>query len=189
MTALGASQPGTERAAKIAYVVRIAVTAALALMALRFVWTYRTIRIPEWNDQMAPTLSPGEKVIVHPGKRGASQFGRGELLVYAVRAVDGVSLRFGRVAALPGDRVDRGGEGSAGVLVNGAPPADAPVVLSPAEPQSDDTGGEAPARVHVPDGTVYVLNDNTTSTLSDSRTLGPIDERAIQGKVVMPLAW
>jgi signal peptidase I len=189
MSALSASNPGTARAARIAYVVRIVVVAALAIAILRFVWTYKTVRVPEWNDQMEPTLAPGDKVLLHRGIAAAEQFDRGEMVVYAVKGAEGVSVRFGRVAALPGDKVELTDVPGREVLVNGEPLAYAAELTSPIVPQPKDQKGSRRERGidAVPEGALYLVNDNLRSTLADSRRLGPIVDDAFAGKVVMTL--
>jgi len=185
MAMFDAAQPGTERAAMIARIVRMAVMAVVAVAVLRFFWTYGTLRVQDWNDQMSPTLAPGDKALVHKGIRTIAQLGCGELIVYRVGNADGVTLRVGRIAAMPGDTVEVR-PGGREVRVNGVVPAHAPVLLSAPEARE---GAEAASVTRVPERAVYVLNDNLASELADSRKLGPIDEAAVAGKVVMSLMW
>jgi signal peptidase I len=172
------------RAARIAYVFRIVVLALTAFAVLRFMWTYKTVRVPEWNDQMEPTLEPGERLLVHRGMVRAGAFGRGEMIVYAVSSSEGVSLRFGRVAGVPGDEVRLSDVPGREVLVNGQPATYAPTLQSAPGGGSRDA---APRPVTVPECALYVVNDNLFSRLSDSRRLGPVTEAAFAGKVVMSL--
>jgi signal peptidase I len=112
-------------AAKIARVARIAVFAGVALLVIRFALTYRSVRVPEGNDQMAPTLEPGAKVFLHRGFRRAKDFRRGYIVAYVARVggAGAVEFRFGRVVATPGDRVELepgpAGVSDAKVRVNG----------------------------------------------------------------------
>ena len=181
-----APKTGMERAALIARVVRIVVFAAVAITLLRFMTTYKTMRVQSWNDQMEPSLAPGTKLLVHSGMLTAGRYSGGEMVAYAVESDGRVSVRFGRVAAVPGDEVKLSDEPGREVIVNGTPMAFTPVLVSPlegeeAQPRPKIDTGE----ILVPGGTLYVVNDNLSSTLSDSRRLGPIYEQALAGKVVM----
>jgi signal peptidase I len=167
---------------------KVGLVLVLAVIVLRFVVTYRTVRVPEKNDQMAPVLRPGSRVMVHLGYDSAAEFERGDILAYAVRAPGSgrAEVRFGRAAGLPGDRVEvRGpsGPGPAEVLVNGEPARYGPVLGTPDE-AGGETGEIRPRTVTVPEGAVFVLNDRAGSELEDSRAFGPLAESAVVGKVV-----
>jgi len=188
MPGLKPSQPGTEKTARIARWVRIVVFAAMGIAILRFMWTYKTVHVPSYDDQMAPTLEPGDRMLVHRGMVEASDFSRGEMVVYAVSSAEGVTLRFGRVAGVPGDRVQVTTEPGREVLVNGEPAAYAPVLQSPMKPV-DKGGVEKRDPVRVPEGSLFLVNDNLYSDIADSRKLGPIPQSAFAGKIVMSLSW
>lgn len=191
----GTEAPGDRRAAKIARVVKIAVFAGVVLMVLRFALTYRSVRVPEGNDQMAPTLEPGARVLVHRGFRRAKDFRRGYIVAYAAQAGEGeaVELRFGRVVAVPGDRVEleprRGDASRAEVRVNGEIASYSPEIETGGEGgvSFSPRGGLEP--IVVPDGALYLVNDRRSSGLADSRRAGPVDERSFVGKVVLTLSW
>lgn len=138
------------RAAKIARVARIAVLAGVALLVVRFALTYRSVRVPEENDQMAPTLHPGAKVFLHRGFRRAKDFRRGYIVVYVARVggAGAVEFRFGRVVATPGDRVELepgpAGASDAEVRVNGEMAFYSPELETvPAEPTGEVVGGRS----------------------------------------------
>jgi len=145
------------RAAKIARVARIAVFAGVALLFIRFALTYRSVRVPEGNDQMAPTLEPGAKVFLHRGFRRAKDFRRGYIVAYVARVggAGAVELRFGRVVATPGDRVELeagpAGISDAKVRVNGETAFYSPELETvPAGPTGDVIGrARYRARLHV----------------------------------------
>ena len=95
---------------------------------------------------------------------------QGDLIVYSH---DG-ETRFGRVAAVSGDRVDiRDGV----VWVNGF------AALSETLPDAYGIVREAAFPMTVPDGSVFVLSDNL-SDINDSRTLGAIPLADCHGSVV-----
>ena len=138
------------RAAKIARIVRIAVFAGVALLFIRFALTYRSVRVPEGNDQMAPTLEPGAKVFLHRGFRRAKDFRRGFIVAYVARVggAGAAELRFGRVVATPGDRVELeagpAGISDAKVRVNGEMAFYSPELETvPAGPTGDVIGGRS----------------------------------------------
>lgn len=137
-------------AAKIARVARIAVFAGVALLVIRFALTYRSVRVPEGNDQMAPTLEPGAKVFLHRGFRRAKDFRRGYIVAYVARVggAGAAEFRFGRVVATPGDRVELepgpAGASDAKVRVNGETAFYSPELETvPAEPTGDAVGGRS----------------------------------------------
>ena len=141
------------RAAKIALAVKIAVFAGVVLLALRFALTYASVRVPEGNDQMAPTLRPGAKVFLHRGFRRARDFRHGYIVAYAARGGEegAAELRFGRVVGLPGDRValkpGPGGASDAEVRVNGEIISYSPEIeTGPTEPTGEVTRGRTPGR-------------------------------------------
>ena len=83
-----------------------------------------------------------------------------------------------RVIGLPGETI----QVEAGrVLIDGDPLRDSWILLP--EGRSEYRYDIQP--VTVPLGFVFVLNDSRHDPASDSRTLGPIPEAAILGKVVM----
>ncbi len=82
-----------------------------------------------------------------------------------------------RVIAMGGDTIDlRGGD----VFVNGRRSVEIPQVRGRTLPQSP----EITYPFRVPDGQVFVMGDNRTSS-SDSRTFGPVPIRNIIGKVII----
>jgi signal peptidase I len=168
--------------------VRITVFVVMGITILRFLTTYKTVSVGSYNDQMAPTLEPSHRMLIHRGMVEASDFSPGEMVVYAVSDADGVSVRFGRVVAVPGDTVQVTNETGREVLVNGEPTAYAPELVSPAE-AVDKNIAKKHDPVVVPEGSLFLVNDNLYSDLADSRTLGPIPEQAYAGKIVMSLNW
>lgn len=162
---------------RLALAVRLAVVTAVLVLVLGFMRRYDTVSVPDWNDQMYPAVQPGGRVLVRRNMRRAADFSRGDIVAYAARGAEGISARFGRVAGLPGDRVEVRDSGE--VLVNGEP-----VVWGSELYVSARADLQARQEV-VPEGALFLLNDKRSSALADSRKLGPIPEGAIAGKVVM----
>jgi len=176
--------------ARIGLAVRLGIALLVTGLVLRFMWTYGTVKVPDWNDQMAPALPPGGRVLVCRAARRARDLARGEMVAYAVRGADGVSVRFGRVAALPGDKVEirpRAGGPGEEVLVNGEPVPWGPELVLPASPAGERSDELEPRTEVVPENALFLLNDRRFSRVADSRRLGPIPQEAFAGKVVM--AW
>jgi signal peptidase I len=128
------------------------------------------------DDAMAPTLSPGERILVSPW--GTPQAGDVILVSsreeWDVPADDAVV----RVVAVGGQRVACGDE-SGGITVDGAP-IEEPFVIGPTDQVTFD--------IIVPAGRVFVLTDDR-SAARDSRAIldsaeGTVDLADVRGRVV-----
>jgi signal peptidase I len=148
---------------------------ALLLVVLAFAlrtWVAEPFAIP--SESMAPTLRPGDHVLV---EKLSYRFGsphRGDLVVFT--APDGGSLAVKRVVGLAGDRVAI----EDGVLaVNGHLEQESYVDQSQV-----DSVYFGP--VAVPRGDVFVLGDNRADS-HDSRDYGPVPRRSLIGRVLVTL--
>jgi signal peptidase I len=135
-------------------------------------WVAEPFAIP--SESMAPTLRPGDHVLV---EKLSYRFGsphRGDLVVF--KAPDGSSLAVKRVVGLAGDRVAI----EDGVLaVNGHREKEAYVDQSQV-----DSVYFGP--VVVPRGDVFVLGDNRADS-HDSRDYGAVPRRSLIGRVLVTL--
>jgi signal peptidase I len=126
------------------------------------------------SESMAPTLRPGDHVLV---EKLSYRFGsprRGDLVVF--RAPDGGSLAVKRIVGLAGDRVAI----EDGVLaVNGRLQKESYVDQSQV-----DSVYFGP--VVVPRGDVFVLGDNRADS-HDSRDYGAVPRRSLIGRVLVTL--
>ena len=126
------------------------------------------------SESMAPTLRPGDHVLV---EKLSYRFGsprRGDLVVF--KAPDGGSLAVKRIVGLAGDRVAI----EDGVLaVNGHHEKEAYVDQSQV-----DSVYFGP--VVVPRGDVFVLGDNRADS-HDSRDYGAVPRRSLIGRVLVTL--
>ena len=127
------------------------------------------------SGSMAPTLEAGDRVLADKIAYRLADPRRGDLTVFEAPG-EGGGLSIKRVAGLAGDTV----EIRDGVLhVNGEPWR---------EPYVDRrlNDGNFFGPVEVPEGYVFVLGDNRSNSL-DSRSLGPIPEESLTGKVSLRL--
>jgi signal peptidase I len=122
------------------------------------------------GPSMSPHVSSGEFVVINTLAYRFHMPARGDIVTFRH---DGVTpeLYIKRVIGLPGDRIriDRGV-----VYVNGTR-LNEPYVAFP-----DD---RSEPEIIVPADDVYVLGDNRAVS-EDSRTFGPVPERALTGKAV-----
>lgn len=128
------------------------------------------LRIP--SESMAPTLEPGDRVLI--AKRMViGEFRRDDLVAFKDTNSDsGISIK--RLVGRAGDTIEiRDGA----LLVNGK---------LEHEPYVDhdllDSYFFGPERV--PPGRVFLLGDNRSNSV-DSRTIGPVDEQDLLGRVIL----
>ena len=138
--------------------IRVAVTAFVIWFALTFLIGVYVCH----SDACAPMVKDGDLCVTWlPGTPS-----QGDLIVYRC---DG-EARFGRVAALPGDRVE---------LTYGM------VWVNGYIARSDSVSGAAEAvfPLTVPEGSVFVLSDNGSDT-NDSRLYGAVPLGDCRGSVI-----
>jgi signal peptidase I len=126
------------------------------------------------SESMAPTLRPGDHVLV---EKLSYRFGaprRGDLAVF--RSPDGGSLAVKRIVGLAGDRV---------AIEDGVLAVDGHSQREPyVDYRSVDSVYFGP--VVVPRGDVFVLGDNRADS-RDSRDYGAVPRRSLIGRVVATL--
>jgi signal peptidase I len=126
------------------------------------------------SESMAPTLRPGDHLLV---EKLSYRFGsprRGDLVVF--RAPDGGSLAVKRIVGLAGDHVAI----EDGVLAVNGKLRHEPYVDQP----SIDSVYFGP--VVVPRGDVFVMGDNRADS-HDSRDYGPVSRSSLVGRVLVRL--
>ena len=165
----------------------VAVLAALLVLLLAF-GVLRYDKIDVLGSNMAPTLEPGETVVIRSGASPQvndivlfnlpSAFGAEErLAISRVIAVGGQEIRFQDGDVFIND-----------VLVNepfvAQSASTAPRQLIPGCAQ------EAPEvdRCRIPDGSVFLMGDNRTGS-SDSRSFGPVTVDEVRGVVTGAPFW
>lgn len=119
------------------------------------------------GNDMFPSLKDGDLVL---GFRLESTLRSGDVVLYQA---DG-SLHFGRILTLSGSTVDISGNGS--VQVNGV--TESGEILF-----STDDPGTLTYPYTVPEGSVFILNDDRMET-GDSRIYGAIPIKSIKGKLL-----
>lgn len=138
---------------------------AAVLLGLRW-WVVEPLAIP--SDSMAPTLRPGDHVLVEKVSSPRA-WKRGDLLAFTS---PGGTLMVKRLVGVAGDRVAL----RDGVLVVNE--------RRPTEPYVDqrDVDGVYYGPVRVPSGQVLLLGDSRGDSV-DSRRFGPVPTDAVLGKV------
>lgn len=143
----------------------------LLLLAVR-AWVVEPLAVS--GGSMAPTLRPGQQVLVEKVTPWRRPWRRGDLVLFD-RPGDGL-LSIKRVVGLAGDTVAiRDGR----LVVDGAP-----VPEGYAPPRRIDGVYFGP--VTVPDGQVFVLGDDRRNSL-DSRRYGTVPADDLAGRVVLRL--
>lgn len=130
------------------------------------------------NEAMAPTLLPGDHVIVHKTAYHTAEPQHGDVVVYRHPGENGTRFLH-RVIAVPGDRIEVRDQA---VSVNEA------VVTEPYVQHTDRSSMAGNVRdnlgpMTVPRDTYFVLGDNREESL-DSRFLGPVGKEQILGQVL-----
>ena len=119
------------------------------------------------GNDMFPSLKDGDLVL---GFRLESTMRSGDVVLYQANG----SLHFGRILTLAGSTVEISGNGS--VQVNGV--TESGEILF-----STDDPGTLTYPYTVPEGSVFILNDDRMET-GDSRIYGAIPIKSIKGKVL-----
>lgn len=123
------------------------------------------------SDSMSPTLPVGSTVLVDRLSLDWTGVRAQDLVM--INSVEGPTVK--RVVGVSGDRVEIL---DAVLHINGTP-VDEPYV------DSVTLDGVYFGPVEVPRGHVFVLGDNRFDSI-DSRSLGPIREERIEGRVIVP---
>lgn len=161
-------QDGKQRKKKSAgryaaeFFIKIAVTALVVWILLSFVFGIYVVH----DNRSYPMLKDGDLcLILRP-----AELRSGDAVVYT----SGGKIRFGRIAAMPGETVDIGDEG---LMVNGYNVFEDTVYPTGAE------GAETVFPYTVPEGMYFILNDYRPD-ISDSRTFGAVSKKNIKGRII-----
>ena len=138
----------------------------VAVLLVSGLLPFQTIRVP--SDSMAPTVSPGDHLLLD--KRHPGDVVPGAVVVVHDPLGDGLIVK--RVVAVAGDSI--GFED--GVLVRNARPVTEPYT-------TDFLDGVYYGPDVVPAGMVYLLGDHRTDSV-DSRAFGPVPVASVVGRVV-----
>lgn len=121
------------------------------------------------DERMSPSLRQGDLSLYDRLDKSLN-------FTDVVSYIDDGKTQYGRVMGLPGDVIDINEEGQ--FMVNGQPQArnnEAIIILD---------RGSAAYPVTVPEGSVFILNDQYENT-DDSRNNGPVTEDRILGHLLM----
>ena len=156
------------RLARIGRVLRRAgyAVVALAVLLVSGLLPLQTIRVP--SDSMAPTISPGDHLLLD--KRHPGEVAPGAVVVLHDPLGEGLIVK--RVVAVAGDSI--GFED--GVLVRNDRPVTEPYT-------TDFLDGVYYGPDIVPAGMVYLLGDHRTDSV-DSRAFGPVPVASVVGRVI-----
>jgi signal peptidase I len=176
--AAGAEAAGAEADAQARSWLRRQLPLALGILVVALLLVARTfvaepMRIP--SDSMAPTLRPGDQVLVDKlAYRGSAVPARGDLAVFHDPRTGEVMLK--RVVAVAGDTV---GIEDGSLVVNGRRP------FEPyADQKSIDSVYFGPVKVGA--GRFFVLGDNRANSV-DSRSFGSVPSGRLIGRVLTRL--
>ncbi len=131
-------------------------------------------------DSMEPAIATGAEIIAENGYYGSHPPSRWEVVLFSLPGNSGRFVK--RIVALPGETVQLTREG---VKVNGkllSPPAHLHDCFSSIEHHANSKHGSTEFKV--PDGSVFVLGDNTAIHVADSREHGAIPIGSLEAKVV-----
>ncbi|CAM2996270.1 signal peptidase I [Skermania piniformis] len=175
--------------------VRRRLTVVVALVAVPTTVAFAAaavLSVPVTGQSMAPTLNPGDRIIVRPIDGAAVE--RFDLVVARFTPTGPAVVK--RVIGLPGDRVSVEDSSTAPVLVRVQPDGDDSwyAVQNPAwasHRQSsvgdccrpDGRAGSRPQAELIPPGMLFVVGDNIDFS-DDSRAHGWLPARLVDGRVV-----
>lgn len=145
---------------------RIAVFAATAVALVYISSRYSFTEIP--TDGLDPDLMKGDRVLVDEWGGKAGRIEAGQFVIYDAVIDERRASLVGEVAAAPGDRY---------------PSEAAAEVPRPSVPGLPEDGV-------VPGASAVILNGSRSrSELPDSRLFGPVDVRAIRGRILARLPF
>jgi signal peptidase I len=152
------------------WIKHIAIAVVMAIVIVNFI-IQRTIVL---QHSMEPTLAENDSLLIEKITPKLHLFKRGSIVTINM---DGDGLKrtiIKRIIGLPGDHIEIS-EGK--VLVNGE-------ILEENYIKGSFTKQSSTSKYNnliVPEDTIYVLGDNRSAMIVDSRTDGPIQYKAIQG--------
>jgi signal peptidase I len=148
-------------------------------------WLHRSFSCHSWESRaMEPTILASEFVTTYKKKRSIKDLQRGDVVYYVHRVKDQVEYLFGRVVALPGDklRMVRGK-----LYLNDSQKPEAEIYVGENRNESDHI-----ETIIIPRGCVFILNDNRSLNgtprsphmrdPADSRLFGPVPVYCVLGK-------
>jgi len=149
---------------------------ALLVAVLLRAFVLQTYYVP--SPSMAPTIEPGDRIVVDKLSYHIHSVNRGDIVVFARPPAEHcgsapVPDLVKRVIGLPGERISSAGNQ---VLINGK------AIAEPWLPKPDPLGKPIPPET-IPTNDYYVLGDNRADSC-DSRYWGPVPRSLIVGKVV-----
>jgi len=149
-------------------IVRLAVLLGAVVAVALYVRGHAVYRIPENDQSLAPRYPGGSRVLVAVLDDG-DPVARGDDVLYEMESEGTRYARYGRIAAVPGDRVEvRGGL----LVVNG---------------EELPLAGPAPAEIAP--GSYFILARNPLeATYPDSRRLGCVPRGRILAKLLVRIA-
>lgn len=157
---------------------RLMVLAVLAASTIAFVvFVAEPVAVP--STSMAPTLQPGDHLVINKVALRLSEPRAGEIVVFPQPGAETLLVK--RIVGVGGDQV---GIDDGILVVNGRPVT---------EPYVDQTrvDGVYFGPVTIPSGTVFVLGDERENSV-DSRDFGPVAVPDLVGVVMVrlwPITW
>ena len=153
--------------------VRFVVLLAVFVMLGFLVRGCERFRIPDADQSMSPVYPGGSRVVCRLLDED-DELERGMDVVYAMEWKGQLTARYGRVRALPGDRIGADAQGM--LTVNGEK-------IGPINVRGKPLG-------RVPDGKLFILAVNPQETLyPDSRRLGFIERKDVRARILASWAF
>jgi signal peptidase I len=152
----------------------LAVGGLLVLIAYLHVRVVRVIYVP--TGSMAPTIQPGDRLLVHIGAYRKHPPRRGDIVAFW--SEDSNEYEVKRVIGVPGDLLVVG----AGIVLRNGRRLHEPYIAAPMV-------RETPVGGYVPPDELFVMGDNRNDS-EDSRDFGPIRQDLVMGRVfvrILPL--
>jgi signal peptidase I len=149
----------------------IAIAVVIAVLTVNFVLQRSIVQ----KYSMEPTLHENDNILVEKISPKLKNYKRGDIITIKREDDETGKTIIKRIIGLPGDSIEiKDGK----VLVNNEVLKEDYIKGSFTKPGNVDKYN----KIKVPDKHVYVLGDNRTASIIDSRTEGPVSFEEIQGK-------